>query len=271
MAFSWRGGTIHYQVHGEGTPLLLLNGIMMSTPSWTPFLQAFQGAGQQVIVLDLMDQGQSAAFEQGYHMADQADMVWGLMDHLGHERIHVLGTSYGGALALEMAVRYPQRVSKLLLAATRCWTDPLFEGMLESWLHAAATPEAFYTATIPLFYGATFQAQRVDWMKERRRLLENTLFQNQDFMGRMKRLIQSIMAFDLREQLHQITCPTLVLAPEEDLVMMPWEQQRIVQGIPDARLLSIPRTGHVLFVERPELFTDLVTGFFQHRDPITMP
>ena len=84
----------------------------------------------------------------------------------------------------------------------------------------------------------------------------------------MRRLIQSIMAFDLRDRLHRVACPTLVLAPEEDLVMMPWEQTRIVRGIQGAELLTLPKTGHVLILERPELFISLAMGWFCYRDPV---
>ena len=264
MTFAFEGRHIHYERHGEGTPLLLLNGIMMSTASWAPFVAPLTRDGQGLLLVDLMDQGQSEARDGDYTMADQARMLAALLDHLQLDSVPVLGTSYGGALALQFAVTWPQRVSRLLLAATRAYTDPLFHGMCESWLHATHAPQAFYTATIPLFYGATFQQEHEEWMAERRRVLEATAFANADFMARMGRLIRSIMAFDLRGHLGKIACPTLVLAPEEDLVMMPWEQRRIRDGIPGAQLLTLPATGHVLFLERPELFVSLTTGWFYH-------
>lgn len=264
MTFSYQGKPIYYEVHGVGRPLLLLNGIMMTCTSWAPFLKAFTNAGSQVILLDLMDQGKSSAFSEGYTIPDQADLASSLLSHLGITGADVLGTSYGGAVALALAIRHPQRVGRLLLAATRAYTDPLFHGMCESWLHALASPKAFYTATIPLFYGATFQEENRVWMADRRKLLEKTVFSNADFMARMQRLILSIMDLDLRDQLKHIACPALVLAPEEDLVMMPWEQQRIREGIPGAELLGLSKTGHVLFQERPGLFIATTMGWFHH-------
>jgi len=265
MNFHYQGRDIHYEEYGQGQPLVLLNGVMMSTASWKPFVQAFS-AHFRVLLIDLMDQGKSAAFPPGYVMEDQARMVLALLDHLGLNKVFVLGTSYGGALALQLAILEPQRVERLLLAATRAYTDPLFRDMCEGWIHATASPQAFYTATIPLFYGATWQQQQATWMAQRRELLESTAFSNPDFLARMKRLIASIMDFDLRDRLGLIRCPTLVLAPEEDLVMMPWEQERITVGIQGAELLRLPGTGHVLFLERPALFVSLVMGWFAHRD-----
>ena len=267
MNFSYQDKDIYYEQHGQGHPLLLLNGVMMSTASWAPFVKTFSRQ-HRLILLDLMDQGQSAAFPEGYTMKEQGEMLLAFLDHLKLDSVSVLGTSYGGALALQLATEAPERVDRLLLAATRAYTDPLFRDMCESWVHATASPQAFYTATIPLFYGATYQQERAAWMEERRKVLESTAFANPDFLARMRRLIQSIMAFDLRDRLHRITCPTLVLAPEEDLVMMPWEQTRIVRGIQGAELLTLPKTGHVLILERPELFISLAMGWFCYRDPM---
>jgi pimeloyl-ACP methyl ester carboxylesterase len=270
MIFTYQGKDIHYQEQGQGHPLLLLNGVMMSTESWAPFIAPFS-QNHRLILIDLMDQGKSAAFPEGYRMADQAAMLQAFLDHLGLARVSVLGTSYGGALALQLACDAPGRVDRLLLAATRAWTDPLFRDMCESWLHATASPQAFYTATIPLFYGATFQRNQAPWMAHRRELLEASVFNNPDFLARMGRLIRSIMDFDLRERIGRISCPTLVLAPEEDLVMMPWENRRIAQAIPGAELITLPATGHVLFLERPELFTALAMGWFDYRREIPIP
>jgi 3-oxoadipate enol-lactonase len=271
MDFTYRGKNIYYETTGQGKPLLLLNGIMMSTLSWAPFVQAFAQVGYQVLSIDLMDQGRSDAFDMAYDMGDQADMVLALADALNMKQFSLLGTSYGGALALQIACQAPERVERLLLSATRCYSDPLFRDMCESWIHASHDPQALYTATMPLFYGATFQQQQTEWLADRRQLLEKTAFQNPDFQARFRRLCRSIMAFDLREQLHRIACPTLIISAEEDLVMMPWEQQRIVKGIPAAQHVTMHKTGHVMFLERPDLFVSLVNGFLQHLTPIEIP
>ncbi|NLW20952.1 MAG: alpha/beta fold hydrolase [Clostridiales bacterium] len=271
MAYTFRNRPIHYERHGTGPTLLLLNGIMMSTASWAPFVPAFTSAGNSLLLVDLMDQGKSGAFEEGYRIDDQAEMVAGLLDHLNISQAGVMGTSYGGAVALSLSLLHPNKVQRLMLAATRAYTDPLFRVMCESWLHACQSPQALYTATMPLFYGASFQQRAGEWLASRRALLEKTAFASPDFTARFQRLVRSILDFDLRERLGGITAPTLVLAPAEDLVMMPWEQQRIAQGIPGAHLLTLHQTGHVMFLERPELFIPLVMGWFAHPGTIALP
>ena len=271
MSFTFRGRQIHYEIHGEGRPLLLLNGIMMTTASWAPFIGAFTAGGNQVLLLDLMDQGRSGPFPEGYEVSDQAEMVNALLSHLKLDQASVMGTSYGGAVALNLAARYPKRVDRLMLAATRAYTDPLFHDMCESWLRACQSPEALYSATMPLFYGATFQQEQQEWLKRRRMLLEKTAFSSAAFLERFQRLVRSIMTFDLRSRLCDIIAPTLVVAPDEDLVMMPWEQRKIAEGIKGAHLVSLYRTGHVMFLERPELFIPLMMGWFNHRSTVELP
>lgn len=271
MTFTFRGRQVYYESHGQGRPLLFLNGIMMSCASWAPFVDAFTGAGYRLLLMDLMDQGKTAAFEEGYRTSDQAEMVSGLIRALGLGQVDIMGTSYGGAVALELAIQYPEQVGRLMLAATRAWTDPLFSGMCESWLHAVHSPQALYTATIPLFYGATFQQQQPEWLASRRRLLEKTAFASADFLARFTRLVRSILDLDLRARLKDIKAPTLVLAPEEDLVMLPWENRRIADGITGAQLMTLYRTGHVLILERPELFVSLVKGWFSPVSPVALP
>lgn len=271
MKFTFEGKQIHYELHGEGKPLLMLNGIMMSTGSWAPFLDALTKDKTQVILLDLMDQGKSDAFDEGYDIKKQADMVAGLLHHLSFTQVDVMGTSYGGAVALSLAVYHKDLVGRLMLAATRARSDRLFKDMCESWLHACHSPQALYTATMPLFYGASFQEREEDWLLGRRRLLEKTAFANPDFLDRFKRLVKSILEHDLAARLHEITAPTLVLAPEEDLVMMPWEQKVIAEGIPGAHLITLHKTGHVMFLERPSLFIPLIKGWFSHPDTIPLP
>jgi len=121
--FIFRGKRVHYQILGEGRPLLLLNGIMMSTKSWAPFLNAFQQGGNRLILVDLLDQGESEAMDGPFELALQADMLAELLDALKVDSTAVFGTSYGGEVALNLAVNHPAKVNKMLLANTVAKTN----------------------------------------------------------------------------------------------------------------------------------------------------
>ena len=82
------GKNIYYEVHGEGEPLVILNGIMMSTRSWTMFLPELT-TGNQVILMDFFDQGASDKVEPGYRHEAQVQVVETVVNHLKLEKINL--------------------------------------------------------------------------------------------------------------------------------------------------------------------------------------
>ena len=104
--FDFNGKEIYYETYGEGRPLIVLNGIMMSCASWAEFVEPFS-ASNQLILVDFLDQGKSAKMEgQTYTQAIQVEVVAALLEHLSLERVSVLGISYGGEVALQFVLKY---------------------------------------------------------------------------------------------------------------------------------------------------------------------
>src|SRR5690606_37473892 len=101
--FRYLNKNVFYEVVGSGEPVLVLNGIMMSTKSWEPF-KPFLSQQFQLIFVDFLDQGQSDACDAHYTQDVQVELVKALLDHLSIEKIHVVGISYGGEVALQFAV-----------------------------------------------------------------------------------------------------------------------------------------------------------------------
>ena len=124
--FDFEGKSIYYELHGEGRPLLLLNGIMMSCGSWAEFVEPLS-AQNQLILLDMLDQGRSAKMTEAYDHGIQIRLVDALLDHLGLEKVCVAGISYGSEVGLEYAIEHPERVERLMLfnatAATGAWPN----------------------------------------------------------------------------------------------------------------------------------------------------
>ncbi|WP_216650296.1 alpha/beta fold hydrolase [Fundicoccus ignavus] len=109
MNFLLNGKTIYYEIHGEGDPLLMLNGIMMTTKSWAPFIEELS-QHHQLILLDFIDQGQSGPAETAYKQDIQVDVIKALLDHLELESVLLFGISYGGEVALQFVSTYPENV-----------------------------------------------------------------------------------------------------------------------------------------------------------------
>ncbi len=270
-AFAFRGKTVYYEIVGEGKPLLLLNGIMMSTRSWAPFLDAFQQGGNRLLLVDLLDQGQSAAMDGPFGLPLQAEMLDALLQELGIEQAAVFGTSYGGEVALNLAVNYPRRVGKLALANTVARTNAWLREIGDAWILAAGDPMAYYSTTIPVIYSPDFYDRRADWMARRKELLTRTAFADPQFLARMERLTRSAEAHDVSAQLHEIACPVLLISSEQDHVTPVEEQVFIRERVKDAQHVVLPKTGHAAFYERPDLFSAILMGFVNHDGPIVLP
>lgn len=258
--FVFEGKNVFYRTVGEGKPLLLLNGIMMSTQSWTPFEPAFTN-GHKLVMLDLLDQGQSDAYEVDYEQDVQVEVVRALLTELGIERIRIMGTSYGGEITLQFALKYPQCVERMVLANTVARTNAWLTAIGEAWNLATADPNAYYCTTIPVIYSPEFYERKAAWMQERKALLTKTAFAYAPFLQRMVRLTNSSNSYDVVDGLGSITVPTLIIGCEQDHITPLEEQRRLAELMPNAELVILPRTGHAAFYERPELFASIMMGF----------
>lgn len=270
-SFLFENRQVYYELIGQGRPLLMLNGIMMSTKSWTPFLESIQQAGIQPLLVDLLDQGQSQAMEAAFPIRLQAGMLLALLDHLGLEQVDIFGTSYGGEVALNLAAMTPHRVGRMLLANTVARTNAWIKEIGEAWILAKDNPHAYYATTIPVIYSPAFYDRREEWMGNRKQLLTKTAFASQDFQARMERLTRSAESHDVRDSLKNITCPVLLIACQQDHITPPEEQEYLAEHLPHAELVLLPKTGHATFYERPDLFMALLLGFFSHRKPVRLP
>jgi len=269
--FVFEGKSVYYEIVGTGWPLLMLNGIMMSTKSWAPFLAAITKSGSQPLLVDLLDQGQSDPMGQDFPMTLQARMLEALLHHLGFEEVDIFGTSYGGEVALNLAARRPDLIGRMVLANTVARTNAWLKEIGEGWILAGNNPRAYYATTIPVIYSPAFYDRRAQWMDQRKTLLTNTAFASHDFQARMARLTRSAESHDVTEQLPRITCPVLLLSSQQDHITPPEEQTFLYERLPNAELVVLPKTGHASFYERPDLFTALLTGFISHREQIQLP
>ena len=107
MAFlEFEGKQVYYEIHGKGEPLMILNGIMMSTASWKAFFPDLS-RHNTVILVDFLDQGQSSRMTEPYTHAIQVRLLDALVSALPFERVSVMGISYGGEVAIQFAIHHP--------------------------------------------------------------------------------------------------------------------------------------------------------------------
>src|SRR2546430_6006141 len=107
------GLNLYYETHGEGRPLILLHGGLMSSETFGPVLPAL-AQRHQVIAPDLQGHGRTADIDRPIDVRLMADDIAALIDHLGLDRPDVVGYSLGGGVALQTAVKYPASAGRLV-------------------------------------------------------------------------------------------------------------------------------------------------------------
>jgi pimeloyl-ACP methyl ester carboxylesterase len=155
------GLELYYEIHGSGEPLVLLHGAFGAIDLWGPILTSL-AATNQVIAVEFQGHGHTADIDRPFSTEQWADDVATLMDHLAIDQADVVGYSMGGMTGLQLAIRHPERVRKLvpisanystdgyypeLLTALEFMTPDIFVGTPEheAYLRHAPNPEDFPT------------------------------------------------------------------------------------------------------------------------------
>lgn len=265
--FNFDGYKVHYETYGTaGEPIILLNGIMMSTASWKPFIEDFSRFNTLILV-DFLDQGQSQRMDKPYDHSIQVKLLDELIERLWYDRVNIMGISYGGEIAIQYALAHPNRVRRLILSNTCGRTSPWLKKIGDGWNEVAKTGigYAYYLTTIPVIYSTAFFEEHAAWMEGREAYLTE-YFSRKDVLEALIRLTDSSVTYDVVDRLHEITCPTLILSSSEDALVPPTEQQLLHEKIKGSVYLTLNGSGHASMYENPAAFAALVLGFTNLRD-----
>ena len=151
------GVEVYYAVYGEGAPIVLLHGGLMSGSSWGPILDTLTEK-HQVVTVDLQGHGHTLPFDRPMTFEAMADDVAGIIEYLKLDKPAVMGYSLGATTALRLAIQHPNLVSKLInvsapynfaegwhdynLEGMRSMTGAMAEGMMQSPMYAMYAAEA---------------------------------------------------------------------------------------------------------------------------------
>ncbi|MBS4537601.1 alpha/beta hydrolase [Clostridium sp. D2Q-11] len=253
---------IYYEVHGEGEPLIILNGIMMSTTSWQGFVDVL-AENNKLILLDFIDQGQSDKSHIDYNQDIHVETLVGLLDYLDINKVHMVGISYGGEVAMKFSLKYQERLNSLTLANTTSYTNHNLKDIGKSWINAAKTCNGsnFFKTTIPVIYSTEFYEENIEWLRKREELFRQA-FTKEWYEGFI-RLTLSAEDLNVTEELENIKVPTLIIGSEEDIITPIKYQQKIHDKIKDSRFAVIKEAGHASMYEKPYEFLALVLGFIK--------
>ncbi len=253
------GAELWMEQAGDGDDVLFIAGLADEGSCW-----AGQAAGlsdrYRVTVFDNRGVGRSSTPGGPYHIVDFATDTVALMDELGIERAHVVGSSMGGAIAQELTLRAPGRVRSLLLHGTWGATDAYLREAVRGWqllARAASSTREFFLA-VNVWFVAPFiydDGTMEEWAEAAER---NPHAQSVDAFCRSA---EALLTHDTRDRLEQISCPTLVTVGSLDICTPPRFARELVDLIPGARLHVFEGAGHMPYVEDPPVFTAVVRRF----------
>lgn len=251
---------VHREVMGSGPPLLLLNGVMMSTESWALQVPTFSSR-YRCVLHDFRGQGKSDKPAGPYDMSMHVDDLVVLLDELGIESAHFVGTSYGGEVGMMFAIAHPSRVRSLTVIASVSEIDAEILRDVRLWRDTARNaPETLYDAAAPSIYSAPFLTP--EWMDLGRRRMQSM---RPEWFRALADLCDAFTRLDITRDLHKITAPTLVIAGANDLLKPLRFSEIIAREIPNAQLRVIPGAGHAVFLEKPEEMNAMVMEFLSSR------
>lgn len=253
-----------HRTEGQGEPVLLLNGGLMSIPAWEP-VAAPLAEHFQVVRCDLRGQLLSPGEPEPDLVAHVRDVIE-LLDSLGLQRVHLVGTSYGGLVALRLASLHPERAASVAAVATTERINP------ETWESTAELRELCLAAAdggdggkvldflLPGTYTPEYLRQQAAALAFYRHWVAS--LPPVWFRG-IAAILSSLEGLDLTPHLGAIRCPVLVLAGGRD-VMFPLERSRaLADGIPGARLEVLPEAPHGMVVESPADVTRVLLDFLR--------
>ncbi len=235
------GISIYYAVYGEGPPVLLLHGALANSDYWGHQVPAL-AKRHTVIVMDSRGHGRSTRDARPFGYDLMADDVVALMDALGVPKADVVGWSDGGVLALDLAMRYPDRVGRILAFAVNTRTSGTRNGaimnpVIVAFIRRAGYEYKAYSPT-PRDYGTLVMQIIKMWSGE-----PNWT----------------------DEQLETIGAPVLVVDGEHDESIKRSHAEYVAATIPGAELLILPDTSHFAFLQNPGLFNRAMLRFLGER------
>jgi poly(3-hydroxyalkanoate) depolymerase len=245
---SWRGHRICVSERGAGNPLLLIPGIGCSADMWAPFMDHFPD--RRLLSFDAPGTGLSSMPLLPVPVPSLAALAVAVLDNRGVGLTDVIGFSYGGAVAQQLAYDYPERVARLVLAATTCGWGSI-PGSYEA-MSVMVTPLRFYSASYldrvaaEVYGGVTGRdrTKRENAIDQRRRLPPSSYGYTMQLLGGMG---WSSLSF-----LHAIPHETLVVCGDDDPLVPVANGRLLAQRIPRAELTVVERAGHLLLWDEPE-------------------
>ncbi len=241
---------INYEIQGSGEPLLMVMGLSFSLLDWGNKFIELLAKNYQLILFDNRDAGLTSPSPRLYSIVDMADDAAGLLEALKIPKTHVFGVSMGGAIAQQFALKYPDKLEKLILGCTmaggKCSQMGDIGGVMNGNL-------------LDLLFTPTF-------IQTHRQELEEFIAETTPLHSKgetLQRQLQAFATHDTCDILVDIQATTLIITGDKDIAIPRSNSDVLAAKIPNVKLEIITDAAHGFSFSHPDITADLIHLFLQ--------
>lgn len=252
---------LYVEQEGAGPDVVFIAGLADEGACWADQVAGLRDR-YRITTFDNRGVGRSSTPPGAYHIADFAADTVGLLDALGLDRVHLVGSSMGGAIAQEVAIGHPERVRSIVLNGTWCRGDRFLHEVFRNWIWCARKADSIRDLLVAVnlwcFSPRIWNEGIMDaWLEA---TAQSPYQQSVDAFCRSA---EALLGHNTADRLASVRAPTLVTVGELDLVLPPRFSLAIAKRIAGARLVVIPQAGHQPFQELPQEYNRLLDEFWR--------
>ncbi|MGO9829868.1 MAG: alpha/beta fold hydrolase [Myxococcaceae bacterium] len=245
---------------GSGPPVLFSHGLLYSCRMWDAQVPSLRSRFR-CICYDHRGQGQSEVAAGGYDMDTVSEDAAALIRALDVQPVHFVGLSMGGFVGMRLAARHPELLRSLVLLDTSAEGEPaenLPRYRLLNFLERWVGPRVVAGSVMKIMHGATVRAD-ASRASELRAVRDR--FLALDRIGAVRAVNGVLERKAILDELARIRLPTLVMVGEEDVAVVPAKAEALAAAIAGARLVRIPKAGHLSPIDNPGFVTEQLSSF----------
>jgi pimeloyl-ACP methyl ester carboxylesterase len=258
------GVSLYYEIHGDGYPLIMIQGLSENVYWWDQPVIDGLSKHCRTVIFDNRGVGRSDAMDGDLTIEIMAADVIGLMDMLSIDQAYLLGHSMGGMIAQELALKFPERVKKLVLCSTSC---------------GGSKAEMPSQETQRLLTKLSFKGHIRKLVEEGMLHIFTKKFldENPEFMAKkvddiliiptepapFKAQMGAWMRYNSCRKLKILDIPTLILHGKEDILVPPSNADLLASKIPNAETVYFDSNAHMIHTEEPVKFNEVLLKFLK--------
>lgn len=249
----------YYELHGKGKPLVLVAGYSSNHKHWLPILDNL-AKHFQILIFDNRGIGQTQDNNITLNVELMAADTMMLSEALGFNQPSILGHSMGGTVVQTMALRYPDKISKIgILQSAAKWRQSMLDGLgsLLAMRRANVAVDVQLRALFSWVFGEKFLQNKAAVETLKNIILTDEFPQTMFDQERQFKVLES---FNSMAELTRINVPTLVASGVEDIISLPGDAEILAKNIPNAKLVSV-NCGHNMILELPQQTTEILLDF----------